>query len=308
MTAKGNELELDIRSSLEADLVVDRTDISFEDLDGETVRIRVRVRNEGGRASKPTLMRLESAPFGAFVPWRPFAVLPVPPIEPGASGEVRIDGRRRPRAPLGNFGLIPPRTLLTAVSSPDELPPDQRGSGVNPGSLRRPGAAGLRISRFQPPRRFLAADLWECVGSVQPHWAGNINVFVGARAVERHLARALRVYAGRPNLAAFFVGSPGKPDAYSFAFVGREPDWEASLHDATRTGTLPAAASGKPIEELRWVEATQGQMLIVMKLHPPAGCQVGNVEVHVRRQSSGEKAIVEFNLDPAAKGAGCYFA
>jgi hypothetical protein len=152
----------------------------------------------------------------------------------------------------------------------------------------------------------LPPDLWELVGRGQPHWAGNINVFVGARAVERHRAKALRVYPGRPNLAMFFVGDRGRRDAYAFDFVGLQPEWDASLHDATRALTLSAGASEKPIQEKRWVEATEGQMLVAMMIHPPAGCQEGNVEIHVTRRSCEKTAVVEFNLDPASAGPGCY--
>jgi hypothetical protein len=306
MTAKGNELELDIRSSHEAELIVDRTDISFEDLDGETVTIRVKIRNESCRLSEPTFMRLESAPFGAFVPWQPLAVLPVPPIEPGASRELSIDVKRPHPAPLGNFDLIPPRALLAAVSSPDEPPPRKSGRGARPSPLLRQYAGRFPAPGFATKKGSLPPDLWDLVGRRQPHWAGNINVFVGARAVERHLATALRVYPGRPNLAMFVVGDPGRRDAYAFDFVGLEPDWRASLHNATGARTLSVGASERPVQETRWVEALEGRMVILMKIHPPAGCQDGKVEVHVTRRSCEKTAVVEFNLDPTSKGPGCY--
>ncbi len=305
MTVRDNELELDVRSSHEAELVVDRTDITFEDLDGETVTIRVRIRNESGFPSKPTFLRLESAPFGAFVPWQPLAVLPVPPIEPGESRELSIDAKRPHPAPLGNFDRIPPTALLAAVSSPDEPSPRLSGIAARPNLLRQQAAARFPARVFALVKRSLPPDLWELVGRGQPHWAGNINVFVGARAVERHLATALRVYPGRPNLAMFIVGDSVRRDAYAFDFVGLKPDWHASLHNATGARTLPAGATEKPIQESRWVEAT-GPMVIVMMIHPPAGCQAGNVEVHVARRSCEKTAVVEFNLDPASKGAGCY--
>jgi hypothetical protein len=308
MTVNENELETDIRSSHEAELVVDRTDVSFEDLDAETVTIRVKIRNEGGCPSKPTFMRLESAPFGAFVPWQPLAVLPVAPIEPGASRELSIDVKRPHPAPLGNFDRIPPTALLAAVSSPDEPSPWKSGLGATPNLLRRQHAARLSAQGLAGIKRILPPDLWELVGRGQPHWAGNINVFVGARAVERHRARALRVYPGRSNRAMFVVGDRGRPDAYAFYFVGLEPDWHASLHNATGARTLADGAAEKPIVETRWVEAPGGRMFIVLKIDPPAGCQEGNVEVHVTRRSCEKTAVVEFNLDPASQGPGCYVA
>jgi hypothetical protein len=306
MTVTDNELERDVRSSHEAELVVDRTDISFEDLDGETVRIRVKIRNESGCPSKPTFMRLESAPFGAFVPWQPLAVLPVPSIEPGASRELSIDVKRPHPAPLGNFDRIPPTVLLAAVSSPDAPSPRKSGFRVMPNLLRRQDAGHFPGWVSAITKKCLPPDLWELVGRGQPHWAGNINVFIGAREVERHRTTALRVHAGRPNLAMFFVGDRGRRDAYAFDFVGLEPGWDASLHNATGARTLSLGASEKPIQETRWVEAPEGHMVIVMIIHPPAGCQEGNVEVHVTRRSSEKTAVVEFNLDPNSKGPGCY--
>jgi hypothetical protein len=153
----------------------------------------------------------------------------------------------------------------------------------------------------------LAPDLWELLGRGQPHWAGNINVFIGSRAVERHLARALRVYPGRPNLAMFLVGGQGKRDAYAFDIVGLTPDWQAALFDMTNARTLLVGAADPPIQETRWVEAS-GCLMIMMVTRPPADCQKGNVEVHVTRQSCQKTAVVEFNLDPTAQGTGCYFA
>jgi hypothetical protein len=306
MTVKDNELELDTCSSHEAELVVDRTDISFESLDGETVTIRVKIRNESDRLSKPTFMRLESAPFGAFVPWQPLAVLPVPPIEPSASRELSIGVKRPHPAPLGNFDRVPPTALLAAVSSPDEPSPRKSGIAEMLNQRRRLIADRFSARGFAMTNGSLPPDLWELVGNAQPHWAGNINVFVGARAVERHLARALRVYPDRTNLAMFVVGDLGRRDDYAFNFVGLEPDWHASLHNVTSARTLLVGALEKPIQETRWVEASRGRMLIVIKIHPPAGCREGNVKVHVTRRSCEKTAVVEFNLNPASKGPGCY--
>jgi hypothetical protein len=299
--------ELDIRSVQEADLVVDPTDISFQDLDAESVTIRVNVRNEGERRSKLTLMRLESAPLGAFVPWQPLAVLSVPPIEPGATRELSINVKRSHLTPLGNFDRIPPSKVIAAVSSPDEPSQPQSALEVWLNLLRQRDTGRSAATNFAATTGCLAPDLWELLGRGQPHWAGNINVFIGARAVERHLAQALRVYPGRPNLAMFMVGGLGKRDAYAFDLAGLPPDWEAALYDVTNARTLVVGSSDAPIPERQWVETTGG-LMIMMATHPPADCQEGNLEVHVTRQSCQKTAVVEFNLDPSAQGAGCYIA
>ena len=299
--------ELDVRSASEAQLEVERTDISFHDVANDRVRVQVTVRNTGTGRSRPTPMRIESAPLGAFVPWRPLAHLIVPALEPGESHEVSTEAVRPRPIALGDFGRVPPKRLLTAVSSADQ-PAGQPGVGV----AALLNLFGKRRS-VNPSRRdvagrgSLAPDLWDLIGRGQPHWAGNINVFVGPRSVERHLARALRVYPGRTNLAMFIVGNPGKPDAYAFELVGLSLDWEIRLYDVSNNRNLLVNPSHRPIGEKEWVDA-DGSMMVVLAMDPPEACRTGNLQVHVTRRSRQETAIVEFNLDPAAQGAGCYFA
>jgi hypothetical protein len=307
MIAIDERQELDVHYGYEAELVVERTGISFQDVDADRVRIQVTVQNEGPDRSRPTVMRLESAPLGAFVPWQPLAVLPVPSLQPGESRELSIDVARPHPVPLGDFNRIPPKNLLTAVNSPDQ-PSPQPGPGAGAlailsllrrGQTTRPGSAAARSASLAP-------DLMELVGRGQPHWAGNINVFIGTRPVERHLAKALRVHAGRANLAMFMVGGPGRPDAYAFELAGLASDWKAMLYDVTNNRTLLTDPSNAPIQETQWVESARG-LMVMLATNPPAGCKVGNLEVHVTRRSSQSTAIVEFNLDPAAQGTGCYF-
>ncbi len=296
--------ELKVRSGYEAELRVERTEISFHDLAGDKVRVQVTVRNVGADCSPPTPMRLESAPLGAFVPWQPLTQLLVPALEPGESRELIADVARSRVTPLGDFNRVPPKRLLTAVNSPDQ-PSPQPGTGLGAilnllrrGQTTRPSGRGLAGTPS------LAPDLWDLLGRGQPHWAGNINVFVGTRPVERHLARALRIYPGRTNLAMFIVGSPGKRDAFAFELVA--PDWKVALYDITNNGNLLVDPSDVSIEETQWLQSN-GSLIVMLATHPPAGCTTGNVEVHVTRRSCRKAAIVEFNLDPDAQGTGCYF-
>jgi hypothetical protein len=232
-------------------------------------------------------------------------VLPVPPIEPGGSFVVSTEAARPHPLTLGSFDRIPPTSVLTAISAPGESrQPDTTGEAMlnffrGREAARRAGKSSAKTS--------LAPDLLEILGREQPHWAGNINVFVGNVAVERHLAKALRVYAGRPNMAMFLVGGARKPDAYAFEIAGLTADWKAALHDVTNARTLVVGSADSPIHETEWVEAT-GPLMIMLVVRPPEGCEEGNVEVHVTRQSSQKTAVVEFNLDPAAQGTGCYAA
>jgi len=306
MTLIEKRPEISLRSGREAQLRVHPTDISFHDLPGNRVRIQVTVHNEGAGRSRPTSMRLDSAPLGAFVPWQPLTVLSVPALEPGESRELSTEVARPHPAPLGDFNRVPPKRLLTAVNSQDQPAPQSDTGFGGILNLFRRGRPARSSGRDLAGRATLAPDLSDLLGRGQPHWAGNINVFVGNRPVERHRSKALRVYPGRANLAMFVVGDPGKRDAYLFELVGLEPDWKAVLYDMKNNQGLLVNPSAVPIEETQWVESDGGLMLM-LATHPPSDCRTGNLEVHVTRQSSRKTAVVEFDLDPTAQGPGCYF-
>jgi hypothetical protein len=231
----------------------------------------------------------------------------VPALEPGESRELSTEVKRpRPEA-LGDFDRIPPRRLLTALDSGDEPSPPQPGArflGLR--NLLRDPRTNDRSAKDLARHPSLAPDLWDLLRRGQQHWAGNINVFIGQHPIERHLAQALRIYPGRTNLAMFVVGGPQKPDAYSFELAVVAPDWKAALYDATNNTQLVGRPLGDAIEETRWVESGSN-LLVILAAQPPADCAAGNLEVHVTRRSCQTTAVVEFDLDPAAQGAGCYF-
>jgi hypothetical protein len=138
----------------------------------------------------------------------------------------------------------------------------------------------------------------------QLYWAGNLNIHVGNRAVERHLAQALRICPGRTNMVWFFVGSG--PDAYRFRIDGVGPDWDATLFDMSgRRSLLVDPRNDTPLAEEEWFTVT-GTTMFLLALAPPAKCGAGDVEVHVTQRSSGATAVVEFSCDPRAAGPGCY--
>jgi hypothetical protein len=310
MTVLEREVELKARSKFNTELVVDPTDITFDDLSHDTVMIRVKIRNEGERRSSPTHVRLESAPFGAFVSWHPLTILPVPALEPGESRELSVTATRPHPIPLGNFDRVPPMNVLTALNASPDEPSSRPGAGLTAllDFIRGRGTSVRANKTTVAKGLMLPPDLWELFGQEQPHWAGNINVFVGDRAVERHVAKALRIYSGRTNLAMFVVGGAGKRDAYSFDLVGLAPDWKAALHDMTSAKTLVVCAADEPVQKKRWVETAGGIMLVVLAVRPPVICENGNVQVHVTRESCQKTAVVEFDLDPTAQGSGCYVA
>jgi hypothetical protein len=256
-------------------LTVERTDITFANLDVDRVAVEILVRNEGVEESLPTVARVQAAPLGAFVPWRPLAVVKVPRLRPGESFPLRLEASPAPLATLGDPNRVRPRDLLTALAQEDPS-----------GDAARLPADPLALLRAQP----------------NPHWAGNLNIFVTGRAVERHLARALRIYPGRLNLAMFVVGSG--PDAYQFSLRGEGAAWATGLQDMSAAPSLdPARGRIIPLNE--WVEVP-AMRLMVLGMQPPADCTGGEVEVGVRQRSTGKEAVVEFSLDKEAAGPGCY--
>ena len=283
-----------------ADLNVERTDVEFRNVTPARVAVAVTVRNQGTRRSEETFALVSAAPLGAFVPWRPLAVLDVPALEPGETRVLRTEARRPAVKPLGPPDRVPPRQLLTALGEEDQEP--ER----TPAQQRRRRLLGQLEPGFGVPDGELPADLHELFGRTNPHWTGNVNVFLGGRAVERHCARAMRIYPGRLNLADFIVGS--RPDSYRFRLEGDGAGWGARLYDAGSMANFqsrpPREAAVAPGEWLR----LPGMGILFLALCPPADARRGAVEVHVEQQSTGQAAVVEFDLDAGAEGPGCYVA
>jgi hypothetical protein len=189
-------------------LLVQRTGIRFHNLDREHVAIEIEVENRGPATSEPASLRLEAAPFGAFVRWRPLATLAVPAIPPGRTKVLRIVVQQPRPQPLGNFsGLVPP-ALRTASGFERERRRAVVGQFAHlQAMLLARGAISARSTALPP-------DILDLLDGAGPHWAGNLNVWIGHEPVERHLAPRLRIHAGRANLAAFCVGD--RPDGYAF--------------------------------------------------------------------------------------------
>jgi hypothetical protein len=290
-------------------LWLDRGDIRFRDVAPGVVRLSVTIRNTGDRASEAASVAVEAALLGAFVPWSPLGVLSVPSIVPGGEAEVSLDAARPAARSLGPPDRVTPRRLLTALGAGDEgrgpLPDVAPATRFGRQMLRMIAAmAGATRPGADVALAGLPVDLFDAIGSPNPHWAGNFNVFVHERPVERHLAQAVRIYPGRANYGLFMVGS--RPDAYRIDLSGSGARWDTVVlaPHADRPLAL-AVREGRRVDDRGWFESGHGSVL-VLAMRPPAGCTGGEVNVHVERRSTGECAIVEFSLDPDAAGAGCY--
>ena len=275
-------------------ILVQRTGIRFHNVDHEHVAIGIEVENLGPATLEPDTLHLEAAPFGAFVRWRPLATLALPALPPGRTVMRMVVQQPRPR-PLGRFsGFVPP-SLWTASGFERErrLAVDRLLAVVQPMLL-----AGS--SAISAPSTTLPPDLLDLLDGARPNWAGNLNVWVGTEAVERHRAPRLRIHAGRGNLAAFCVGD--RPDRYAFR-AECAAEWGFALYDVA--GGASIECGREPWEEPRW-HAVPGLSYVLLVLRPPRDCSRGEVLVHVTQRSSGKTAVVEFDLDSAAAGPGCY--
>jgi hypothetical protein len=253
------------------------------------VAIEFTVRNAGPGPSSPTEAAIQAAPLGAFVAWRPLGRVAVPALEPGEEVVLRTRATCDPPAP------------------PTQVRPDRTDS-----ALRR--IARDLFDRRRPEPRFvpwslgvLPGDPLRALGLGSIHWAGNLNIFVGRTPMERHMAMALAVRPGRPNMATFFVGL--LPDAYRFRFEGEAAAWDAKLLPvgplARMLGPMDHEHGDRPVPLDEWVELP-GTVRMTLAFEPPPDCRAGNLDVHVEQRSTGKEAIVEFGFDPEAEGPGCY--
>jgi hypothetical protein len=264
--------------SSNAGLAVDRADIVFANITPERVLIEITVHNRGVFPTPPTRAVIQAAPLGAFVPWRPLASVDIPLLLPGDSHTLALEANPVQPVALGRLERVPPRRLRTALANDDD-----------------PAARTSTAAQ-------LPADIFGLLTHANPHWAGNLNIFVGERAVERHLAQALRIYPGRTNLAMFVVGS--RSDAYTFSLHGSGSAWDAELYDLSGAARIaPHRESILPLNER--VQVGQAGMLM-LALRPPVDAERGEVQVQVEQFSTGKTAVVEFRLDAKAAGPGCF--
>ena len=170
--------ETRIGTSARDRFVVEREEICFYNRSPQHVHIEITMRNDGVEVSAPTRALISAAPLGAFVTWRPLALLSVPALEPGETHVLRLDAERRIPRRLGTPGRIPPRDVLTALAQDDEYPnpPPQDTRGCPHASTLPFTSTSFR-------------------GNI--HWAGNLNIFIGARA-SSGISPGPRVYPARP--------------------------------------------------------------------------------------------------------------
>lgn len=272
-------------------LRADRTDITFQNVTPDILRVDVRVTNDGSLPSPPTEVALRSAALGAFLPWQPLMTLSVPSLAPRTSAVVSGTAY----VPLPGEPVGPPEKCWT-------MPPhllQEYAERVAREAREEAERLARRAERRTPPV-LAAADPMALLGHQGMHWAGNIDILMRGKAAERHFAGATRVYPGKTNAASFYVGD--RQDGYKFELTGDVEEWQAELIEVTHNGSLkPGKAPTVGTGEFR--EFTNATFYLLLR--PAKDAEEGYVSIHVTRQSDGKEAVVEFGLNSRAKGAGC---
>jgi len=275
------------RQTVKPRLCVEPSDITVQDVGPDQVRIEVVVHNHGDTTSSARMMRIESAPLGAFVPWKPLAEIWIPPIPPGWVQRVRTVAERIRRQPQGQPPNIAPGRILAAAF--------EDGPRPSPTEIASPKEQSTGV---------LAADLLELIGQESTHWAGNLNIFIDDTPVERHSSGKIRIEPGVHNLAMFFVGSD--PDQYRFGIECDQEDWGYQLFDFDHDEAVDfKSQSDSAITLGDWCRVS-GHNLFFLTIDPPHKCTGGSINVLVEQKSTSQTAKVEFSFDPEAKGPGCY--
>src|SRR5262245_30923372 len=292
-----------VRSLRFAELRVQPDDIVFHNVAPGRVQLSVTVENIGDLPSQATAMSIQAAPLGAFVPWKEVTTLDVPSIAPHDRLTVTTEfSAPLPTKTLGDFSRVPPSKLLTAIAAGDSSDGQAR-TGVG-AMVAQTFARLLGAPKRVEGEPQLPDDPLQLLTRPNAHWAGNINVLLNGRTVERHLAQALRIYPGRTNLAVFFVGD--RRDEYQFEFTGSGAAWEVALFDCSNFTSLAAVPSrSEALPQSKWIRMDRFRS-ILLAIYPPENCDRGSLGVHVRQRSTKKDALVEFSLDAHAAGAGCY--
>ena len=144
--------------------------------------------------------------------------------------------------------------------------------------------------------------------------------------VERHEARAFRIYPGKINRSWFFLGNNASKETYKFDPHGSSYDWEIGLYSTTAFHNLNTMEQmelcgfsqglkmetypGELIKPGEWNELHGnqwgGSAIVAVEICPPKDASEGSLGIHVSRQSDNRTAVVEFDFSETALGPGCY--
>jgi len=322
-------------------LAVEREDICFYNVAADRLRIEVKVQNRSDTASNPELMMLQFAAFGAFVPWTPLQLLQVPRIRPGGStlvstevvicedgtllaedGGAYSEDRKRYQDALRTIQddeqLKTMSVWQVVARKVRKLFAENRGIGHGP---RDTSLAEVEELFGLEPADMPRADLHQ---GRSVYWVGNINVLMGDIDVERHEARAFRIYPGKINRSWFFLGGPPRCST-SFEILGAGEGWSTRLYETKPDsswsfrdhadlrrfcqGLEMETYPGEMIEPGKWARLGVCPMIAVEICPPPDATSSALAIQVLQRSPCGEevrKAVVEFDFSESAVGPGCH--
>ena len=130
------------------------------------------------------------------------------------------------------------------------------------------------------------------------------------------------------NVGGLFVGVGGQNNTVTISggAVVSKPAEVSGVEPAAEDPSAPGAGAVVTVDSFRgavsvpigavmstlstapiggWVPLGGGHP-ILLRMEPPAECETGSLDVHVRQRSTGKSAVVEFSMDPRAMGPGCY--
>jgi hypothetical protein len=252
---------------------------------GRPLEVAIDFRNPGHTFSQPASARIDIAPFGAFVPGELLATAAVPSLPPGGAWTFRTAVASDDLPSWAARGTSPPAT-----------PPRWERPSVDPAIETRKGALWSWKAMPTPDTaedggtRGRSRLRWRSLLRSDTHFVGNLNVFVSARRpVERHMARAVKLMAGKPNLGMFSIGDKRQAE-YRFHPDVCEAGWSMEIQPYPWDTPVPI---------------TRGHAVVIIV--PPAKAESGRAAIRVDRVSTGESALVEFELDVRAGGSKCWF-
>ena len=342
-------------------LAVRREDICFYNVAADRLRIEVTVQNRSDTPSNSGPMLLQFAAFGAFVPWTPLQLLQVPRIRPGGSrlvstevvvcedgtlvakdGGAFPEDRERYRAALRTIQDDDQLKTMSAWQVVARKVRDQLAENrVNRMGIQREAvrkaqeqANENRVQRLRPWTASQAEveEMFDLESEEKPrvdlhqgrsvHWVGNINVLMDGIDVERHEARAFRIYPEKVNRSWFFLGGDQRdftsleiraPDeGWSTRLYNTKPRWSLMDIEELRgftTGLEMETYPGELIEPGEWARLGMAP-IVAVEICPPEDATSGTLEIQVLQKSpcseEVRKAVVEFDFSESAVGPGCH--
>lgn len=232
-----------------------------------------------------------------------------------SEGETQLDGRARSFLRRAAVGGGSGESAVVAFESFRQSVIQDSSTADNEQRLSQAVEAFAQMSRqFLSPRELSAMDPSRAAGRGNKHWAGNINVHLSGRAVERHQAQGLRICPGMENWAILNLGSR-KGEEYLLTFRGTGAEWDARVFHLPNAREEYSAARemqggrehlGEGIESGGLFVTPMGSAWMAAMVSPPEGATEGKLDIDIHELSSGRSTTVEFQMMAGSMGGGFF--